>query len=754
MEIRAMIMAGGEGSRLRPMTMHLPKPLVPLMGRPVMGYALNLLKQHGIEDVGVTLWYQPKKIRAAFGRGDKLGMRIQYFEETEPLGTAGSILLAREKLKDTFFILSGDGLTDCDLTKAMAFHKEKKALATLVLKRVNIPLAYGVVMCDPDGQIIRFVEKPDWSGVYSNLANTGIYILEPEVLKHIPDKGMPDFGKDIFPALLKNKERLYGYEMDGYWCDVGNAGAYLQAQRDMLEGKVKLSANTGVHPDAKIGENVRLQGNFSIGKGTIIESGALIRDSVIGENCVIGRGAVVEESCLWDYAAVGVKGCIAGSVLCDGATVRSESSIADGCVLGQGVSVGAHAHLHRDVKVWPGLRIPSGAVCRENVFRDDAGVCAWEEMGAVCLSPGLACRVTGAYVRALHPRRVLTGYMDAKALQTVANGTLAAAGVKVLQGEWMTLDMLQEAVAGLKLDGGVLARDEQLIFVDGKGRIIDSRVRRNMDAILLSGEGNGNAVSGGRLHAFSGTREMYLAHCVPEEKKALFSPIIVYCRDKQVLDLALEGLQRMNARNVKSGQEMVKMPKDEETAFVLSRDGGELTCFTKDGEIEKTQLLLLRLKCMAQGCINMYDGPDIPRAALTMGAYVPFDESEACIRQGRHLRDGIKGLWDICSAMKEGTLALQLMDLPAAHIVCREVACREGDKSRILYELWKRTDSPYTLSKGLQVKNERGYATIVPDNNRPAVRIFGESTSMETAGELCDFYDRAIRQLLQKETDF
>lgn len=755
MEIRAIIMAGGEGSRLRPMTMHLPKPLAPLMGKPVMGYALDLLKKHGIRDVGVTLWYQPKKIRGAFGRGEKQRMNIRYFEETEPMGTAGSILLAKDKLKDTFLILSGDGLTDCDLTAAMAFHKERKALATLVLKRVKIPLPYGVVMTKDDGQIVRFVEKPDWSGVYSNLANTGIYILEPEVLEHIPEKGMPDFGKDIFPALLKNKERLYGYEMDGYWCDVGNARAYLQAQKDMLEGRVRLDIPTGVHPDAKIGENVRLQGNFYIGKGSVIESGALIKDAVIGENCTVGRGAVVEDSCLWDYAAVGVKARIEGSVLCDGVTVRSETSLSDGCVIGRGVSVGAHVQLHSDVKVWPGVRIPSGAVCRENLYRDDAGACLWEADGAVCTSPGLACRITSAYVRALRPRRVLTGYTDARALQTVAGGALASAGVSVLQGEWMTLSMLQEAVVFLKLEGGVLAKEDQLIFVDGKGCVIDSKIRRNMDAVLLMGEGNTNTVSGGRIHPFSGTKEVYLSQCVPEqEKKVLFSPISLYCRDKQVLDTALEGLQRMNARNVRSGSEMKEMPRGEETAFVLSEDGRHVTCFTAKGEIEKTQLLMLRLKLMARSRGKLFDLPEIPRAAAMLQMFDRADDSEHCIRQERQLQDGVYGLWSICDAMKEGALGLHLADLPSAHIVCKDVDCREGDKSRILYELWKKNQRPYTLSRGLQVEDEKGYATIVPDQNKPAVHIYGESATMETAGELCDFYDRAIRLMLQKESDF
>ena len=227
MSLQAIIMAGGEGIRLRPLTVH-------------MGYAIKLLKAHGITDVGVTLWYQPQKIRRAFHKGERYGVRLKYFEEKEPVGTAGSVKLAQKQLTDTFFVLSGDGLTDCDLTEAMRFHKEKKALATLVLKRVSVPLPYGVVLTDGDSRVTRFIEKPDWKRVFSDLVNTGVYILEPDIFDYIPDTGTPDFGKDIFPALLSGGLPVYGYVTDDYWCDIGDVRAYLGAHVDAMEGRVRL----------------------------------------------------------------------------------------------------------------------------------------------------------------------------------------------------------------------------------------------------------------------------------------------------------------------------------------------------------------------------------------------------------------------------------------------------------------------------------------------------------------------------------
>ena len=755
MGIGAMIMAGGEGSRLRPMTMHLPKPLVPLMGKPVMGYALELVKKHGIQDVGVTLWYQPKKIRAAFGRGEKMGMRIQYFEEIEPLGTAGSIKLAADRLKNTFFVLSGDGLTDCDLTRALQYHKERKAMATLVLKREKIPLPYGVVMTQEDGRIIRFVEKPDWSGVYSNLVNTGIYILEPELLSFIPDNGMPDFGRDIFPALLKNKVPLYGYEMDDYWCDVGNPRAYLQAQEDLLAGKVHADIAPGIHPEAIIGDHVHLQGHFFIGKGAVIENGAIIRNAVIGDYSTVGKGAVIENSCLWKHTAVGAKARVQGSVLCDRVAVRGETVLEEGCVLGQGTSVGAHAHLQSNVKVWPGIKVPAGAVCSESLFREEGNGCIWEEDGAMCRWAGCACRLAMAFAQAVHPKHILTGHYEAQALQTVISGALGTVGVTVMHGGWMTESMLREAVVALKADGGILAAEDKLIFVDRNGRRIGNNTRRNMDALLLCNDLQESGANSASIRPFEGARELYLSAVLPEnESKAMLSPVTICCSDSQLKELVMDGLRRLHVCNVRCVETMEAELRADETVFMLTNGGRMWSCFMKDGEIEKTQLNLLRLKYMQDVCGIVYDLPDMPRAAAEMMSVCLPDDSAACCKQERRLFDGVAAIWTLCTLMKKGLLKEQIKSLPDVHMAYRDVDCPEGDKSRILYELCRHTALPYTLSRGMQVKDKRGYATIVPDQNRPAVRIFSEAASMETATELCDFYDNAIRMTLQGKTDF
>lgn len=755
MNLKAIIMAGGEGARLRPMTMNRPKPMVPLLGRPVMAYTLTLLKNHGVRDVGVTLCYQPKAIRAAFGSGEKNGMHITYFEETCPLGTAGSVAMAREQLKETFFVLSGDGLTDCDLTAAMKCHKEKNALATIVLKRVKVPLPYGVVMTEKNGRIVRFVEKPDWSGVYSNLVNTGIYILEPEVLDEIDKDNCPDFGKDIFPALLRKKAGLYGYEMQGYWCDVGSQEAYLQAQMDLLAGKVQLDFPNGIHARATVQERARLQGHFYIGQDAVVEKGAVIRNSVIGPGCRVEEGAVVDGCCLWERAAMGKKARAKDSVLCDGATVRAAAELSEGCAIGQGSVVGAHARVRPGMKVWPGMAVPSGAVVTENVTAASHGNITWLESGAACRSAMEACRLTTVYGETLPLKKVIVGYLDAPAYAAVACGALADMGVQVLQAGWMTEAMLQENVAETDADGGLLATRNEIVFVNAWGEMLPEGMRRKMAQAWLCGAITERQAEGS-ICPYEKGKETYLNKTVPERGEKTIPSFTLCCENAQVLKLAMDGMRRMGAGKVRAlgERKAVEKIKDGEPVFYLSEDGKEMICSLMGAEIEKTQLDLLCLKMTQESAGAIYDLPDVPRAAAALGKWQCADDSHACRMQRRRMQDGLFRLWTVCAAMAQKPLAAWAMEMPKAHIVCRQVECTEGDKGRILYALCEKAALPYTLSRGMQVRHEKGYATIVPDQCQARVHIVSEAANIETANELCDFYDREIRKALQENADY
>src|SRR5919198_6705116 len=239
--MRAVVMAGGEGTRLRPLTSNQPKPMVPIVGKPCMEHILELLKEHGFEEVVVTVAFLPQAIRSYFGNGESLGLSVEYSVEESPLGTAGSVRLASGRLDDTFLVISGDALCDVDLTKLVEFHCERGAAVTIGLVSVENPLEFGIVVTDSEGRIERFLEKPSWSQVFSDTINTGIYVLEPEVLRHVPTDRAYDFSKELFPYLLEMGRPIYGLAMDGYWQDIGNLDQYRQANIDALDERVRLN---------------------------------------------------------------------------------------------------------------------------------------------------------------------------------------------------------------------------------------------------------------------------------------------------------------------------------------------------------------------------------------------------------------------------------------------------------------------------------------------------------------------------------
>lgn len=748
MAVQAIIMAGGEGVRLRPLTMNLPKPLVPLLGEPVMGYALKLLKAHGITDVGATLWYQPRKIRTAFGKGENWGVKLRYYEETTPLGTAGSVRMAREHLKDTFFVLSGDGLTDCDLTRALAFHREKKALATLVLRRVSVPLPYGVVLTDKESRVTRFIEKPTWSRVFSDLVNTGIYILEPEIFDYIPDSGMPDFGKDIFPALLAGGLPVYGFETTGYWCDVGDQRAYLAAQHALLQGEVNLPHPSGIHESAQIDPTARIEGDCQIGKGAVIGPGAIISHAIIGERCLIGQGARVDHSCLWPRCSVQEKAALVGSVLCDGAIVRQGAQLQDGCALGQGAVAGAFSEMRPGVRVWPHLKIAPGAVANRSVVSGDFTTPLWTNRGAECDTAESVCALCAAFAKVMGARQVVLGHADAAALQSIAAGALSAAGVRVLMAGEMTGPMMRALIPALKAGGGIFASGQTIRFLDQQGAPISTKQIGAMDACMLRQEMPPAFARSGSIIRFTGAEEIYLARMtMGDGNRPLWSPVAVFCDGALIRRLAAEGLTRFGAKNVRFSPVGDMTLRPQETGFLISDNGEEISVFAEGCTPSQEQKTLLLLELCRRKCGKIFDLAGVPRAAGRISPLQDADQSQECFHQRMLMGDGLAALFALCEGLKQGPLETLLEGLPETHILMRDIACRTRDKGRILHTLCDHTQLPHTLGEGVRIEHEKGYATIVPDAYRGVVRITSESGDSEFAQELCDFYLHEIQQM-------
>jgi mannose-1-phosphate guanylyltransferase / phosphomannomutase len=373
--MKAVIMAGGKGTRLQPLTSNQPKPMIPIVNTPCMEHIVRLLKRYDFEDILVTLEFMPEVIQEYFGDGSEWGVKMSYSVEEKPLGTAGSVKYVEDRLTERFVVVSGDALTDVDLEKAVALHKERGAEVTLVLKKVDDPSEFGIVVIEDDGRVSDFLEKPDEEEVFSYTANTGIYIVEPDALRDVPEGQEYDWSKEQFPKMLEEGRPIYGYVMDGYWEDIGNIEQYMGAQRDVLDGKVR-----GVRPPGKevrkgvyVGDGVEvneeyLDGPVVLGNGVRISSGARVGPySVLAPNVSVGAGASVKESTVAEGASIGEGAGLDGALIGRSCTVGDYARLLEGSVLGDEVEVGQGATVATGVSVYPKESIERGAAVTEDI---------------------------------------------------------------------------------------------------------------------------------------------------------------------------------------------------------------------------------------------------------------------------------------------------------------------------------------------------------------------------------------------------
>src|SRR3954447_21471856 len=438
--MRAVVMAGGEGTRLRPLTSNQPKPMVPIVGKPCMEHILELLRDHGFQEIVVTVAFLPQSIRSYFGDGSSLGVEIEYSVEETPLGTAGSVRLASDRLEDTTLIISGDALCDIDLTQLVEFHRERNAAVTIGLKSVENPLEFGIVVTDEDGKVERFLEKPSWGQVFSDTINTGIYVLEPEVLKHVPTDRPYDFSKELFPLLLEMGRPIYGYVCEGYWQDIGNLDQYRQANFDALDEKVQLNtAGLKIRGDVWIGEGVEIDdvegvegpafiGNYArispeasvrpytvLGPGTTLRERGRIARSVFDASCYIGRSAVVE-----------------GAIVGRNCDIRPHARVHEGVAIGDQVTIGDQSVVYPNVRIYPYKEVEYGAQIHESLIWESRGTTrVFAQDGVVGLvnvdlTPEIALRFGAALGTALKRRaRVVASRESAPAYRMIKRALIS-----------------------------------------------------------------------------------------------------------------------------------------------------------------------------------------------------------------------------------------------------------------------------------------------------------------------------------------
>ncbi len=493
--MRAVLMAGGSGTRLRPLTCDLPKPMVPILNRPIAEHIVNLLKRHGIHEVIATLHYLPDVMKDYFQDGSDFGVKMTYaVEEDQPLGTAGCVKNIQELLSDTFLVISGDSITDFDLTAAIAFHRERQSKATLILTRVPNPIEFGVTIIDEDQRIVRFLEKPSTSEIFSDTVNTGTYILEPEVLDYLPPDQECDFSKDLFPLLLDKQEPMYGYIAEGYWCDVGHLDAYRESQYDALEGKVKLDfAYEEVRSGLWVGQNTFIDDEVQIETPAMIGSNCRIAarvnikpGTVIGDNVTVCADADLKRPIVWNGAIVGEEAHLRACTIGRGTRVDRRAHVLEGAVVGSLSTVGEEAQISPTVRVWPSKQIESGAILNINLIwgqtahRNLFGQRGVAGLANIDITPEFAVKLGAAYGSTLKPGSQVTVSRDQRSISRMATRSLIAGlmsvGVNVQNLEATAIPATRTVVANLDVVGGVHVRihpdraDQILIeFLDEKG---------------------------------------------------------------------------------------------------------------------------------------------------------------------------------------------------------------------------------------------------------------------------------------------
>jgi mannose-1-phosphate guanylyltransferase/phosphomannomutase len=510
--MKAVIMAGGFGTRLRPLTCSIPKPMVPMLNRPIMEHIIRLLRAHNITDIVVTLFYHPEIITDYFGDGSRLGVHLRYVKADADYGTAGSVRNAASLLGERFLIISGDVLTDFNLTEAINFHTEREAQATIVLYHSPNPLQYGVVITRGDGRIVRFVEKPTWGEVFSDTINTGIYVIEPDVLECVPKGQEFDFSKDLFPLLLDREVALFGYPSHGYWRDVGNLGEYLDAHRDVLAGHVDVE-----FPGEKIGtayvgldtkvetESSSLKGTVVVGNHCTIGKDALLSNSVVGNNVMIEPDAVIEDSVIWSGSIIHRGAKLSSDVLANNVVIGEGAVVEENVFIGEKCVIGSKAHLMGNIKLWPSKVVEEGAILtRSLVWEDrwlrelfaDARVSGYSNIE---MNPEFGARLGAAFGAFVGAGKTVVTSRDPDNVSRMMNRALMcgliSAGVNVNDLRATPIPILRHELSTGKEVGGLHVRKSprnknvtDIIFFDASGKDLPVSKRKTVERLFFGEE--------------------------------------------------------------------------------------------------------------------------------------------------------------------------------------------------------------------------------------------------------------------------
>ena len=771
--MKAVIMAGGEGSRLRPLTCDIPKPMARLCGRPALEYILDLLGEHGFREAALTVRYLPHRIAEHFPQGSYGELALRFVEETSPLGTAGSVRNACGDSDDGVLIISGDALCDFDLSAIMAFHKKQGADVTIVAKKVGDPREYGLINADESGVVQGFIEKPAYSQAVSDLANTGIYVLSRSALALIPTGKFYDFAKDLFPLMLEKKMRLMCYEGQGYWCDIGDLDSYISCQLDMLLGRVR--CRIPGHRDKEgsfirhtLGQGVTVEAPVYVGENVRIEDGALLeRGTVVDDGSFIGAGARVSGSILLPDSFVDARARLTRSLVCAGAAVKRGAMLFEGATVGAGGVVGEKATVNAGVKIWNKKTVPDNAVITEHVktdiqnrgFFDDDGITG--DIG-VELTAEFCARV-GAAIGSMRPdARIAVGcsaHRSAAVLKMAMAAGIQSTGTHVMDFGENFQAQFEFSMNFCNLPLGVFIKggNHAALRVMGEGGLPATRsTERSVESVLARGEfvrcSHENMGDKVEMPGMGTLYRSQLIRCAPKGLSGL--SVQVRSRNMLVQSIFRDTVHKLGCDL--SGNVAVEISGQGDKVRVYVPEMGyiqhhKILAWCAVGEMERGMDVALPF--------------DAPRAIDDMAGQLgrrvlryldcPADDGDAEARELAKTqtwsRDGLQlGMMFLTLLRRHGSIEALLSRSPRFDIVARTVDTG-GSPAAFLRGLSQAR--PGKITEGVLLRRNGGTVLVRPLKRGQGLRVLAEAYSSETAAELCEDVQKLIQKGLPKQTD-
>ncbi|MBD1378889.1 sugar phosphate nucleotidyltransferase [Metabacillus arenae] len=785
--MKAVILAGGEGKRLLPLTSHLPKPMVPILNKPVLEYTLELLKVHGYTEIYITVQYLSQMIKRHFEDGSKWGVNIHFAEDPFPLGTAGSVKMLESYLKEPFLVVSGDALMNFNLSKGMSFHQSKDTIATIVTKSFKHPLEYGVVQTDKEHLITDLTEKPRWNEVKSDEVNTGIYYFNPDIFRFIPEDQPSDFSQDIFPIFLKKGIRISAYKETGYWRDIGTFAQYEEAQRDLLQKKtslklkgIEVASGIWLEDGVFISERVKLNGPIYIGKDTHVEENCSIGPfTVIGNSSYIGEQSFLEKSIVWDH--VHLQSCchVQQALIANHAILSHSSKVMERSVLGEHVHLEQHVLIKENKRIWPNKVIEAETIVHDSVLTSLSwssklfGKNGIKGIANMTITPDFITKLSLTYAGCIEKNATILIGSDeddfALIMKELMKQVLRTTGIDIVDStEPMTKPIFrfgcyhhQNVQYGIFLFKN--ERNEMTIhFYDQNGYPIDHSFERKIENGYAT-ENIRRSQKFGEVTPYYHLIADYFSAVKKEPMLPSNTPTYGIINHSIIPTRKILSHQRFSFIEFKSVKD-IKMKVD--GIFIFDRTGEVLKIMDEHGELlTEDQLLSLYIyTCRQDQNQDIYlpvtSSNHLQSYAVNSGKTIQLvsqnvrEQMEAAGSPLYWKYDGIFFFLKLMSTLQQQFTSISSIHQSAqtSHVLREYAPCPIEKKGTVMRKLLEEHEEWYSdTAEGLKfVHSSKNWTVISPDIEKPFLNIYSHADEWVDAKQTAEYYIKKIMQYQKK----